>query len=301
MLSWKLWQALENPPYHYPLLCRIHTGSGWLSTLRDIPRPFLYATLLVAAYILWRIMPYTFGHVVLLVMAIPAVATLVLLISPLLFPLIMMGIGALWAANIGDCVVELQARGIYDLLCLLPGGQWAANWATACSSIHQSSVYRVGWIMVRGAAMVGLVLVLTLLSLVVVQLFSAGKALGSVVWLMLDVIALFTGQLLHYIQTMALTPLVGLLIPTYVHNRFEARLSAVGLYLGLQLSPFLICGLLFNLAPFAVSKPVDSGNSLTPYLFILFSLREASIMLLWIVLLRRLKLVEAEKKHLWIL
>ncbi len=301
MLSWKLWQALENPPFRYPLLRRTHTDLGWLSTLRDIPRPFLYATLLGAAYIVWRIAPYTFAHVFVLVLAIPAVATLMLFISPLLFPLVMMGVGVLWAANISDWVIRLQERNIYDLLCLLPGGRWAANWAIACSSIHQEGTFSVVWLMLRGAATVGLVLVLTLFSLVVVQLFSAGKELGSVVWLMLDVVALFIGQLLHCIQTMALTPLVGLLIPTYIHKRFEARLSAVILVLGLQLSPFLIFGLLFYLAPLAVSKPVDAGNSLTPYLFILFGLRETIIMLLWIVLLRRLKLAADEKRHPWTL
>ncbi len=267
--------------------------------LRDIPWPLLVAALLVAAYILWRITPYSVGHVFLLVMAIPAVATLLVLLSPLLFPLAMMGVAAIWAAGISDCVVKLQKHGIYDLLCLLPGGRWAANWAIACSNIHQSGAIRVGWTLLRVAAMVGLVLVLTLASLVVVQLFSAGKGLGSGIWLMLDVIALLIGQLLHVIQTMVLTPLVGLLIPTWIHNRLEARLSAVGLYLGLQLSPFLICGLLFSLAPLAASQPVDAGNSLTPYVFIVFSMREAIIMLLWIVLLRRLKLAGAEKEKLW--
>lgn len=301
MLSWKLWQALKNPPHRYPLLCRIHIGRRRLFTLKDIPPPLLYAAVLVAAYILWRIMPVTVGHMLLLAMAIPAVATLILLISPLLFPLVMMGVATIWAVNISDCVVNLQERGIYDLLCLLPGGRWAANWAIACSSIHQGGAFRVGWFLLRGAATVGLVLVLTLVSLVMVQLFSAGKQLGGGVWLMLDVIALFTGQLLHFIQTMVLTTLVGLLIPTYVRNRLEARLGAVGLYLGLQLCPFLICGLLFYFAPLAANKPVGAGNSLTPYVFIVTSVRETIIVLLWSVLLRRLKLAEAEKEHLWIL
>ncbi len=257
--------------------------------------------LLGAAYLLWRIVPYLFGHLFLLVLAIPAVAALMLFISPLLFPLVMMGVGAIWAANISDCVVKLKERGIYDPLCLLPGGRWAANWATACNCIRQSGIFKVGWLILCGAVMVGLVLMLTLFSLIAVQLFNAGRELGSVVWFMLDVIVLFTGQLLQYIQTVALTPLVGLLTPTYVHSRIEARLSAVGLYLGLQLSPFLIFGLLFYIAPLAVSKPVDAGNSLTPYLLILFSLREVILVLLWIVLLRRLKLAADEKKHPWTL
>lgn len=302
MLSWKLWQALKNPPYRYPLLRRIHAGAEWQFTLRDIPRPFLYATLLGAAYIVWRIAPYTFGHVFLLILAIPAVASLMMLISPLLFPLVMVGVGTMWAADISDSIVKQQKRGIYDLLCVLPGGRWAANWATACSSIHQGGAFKVGWLMLRGAAMVGLVLLLTLFSIILAgQLFSARGELDNVVWLMLDMSVLFIGQLLHYIQTMALTPLVGLLVPTYIHNRAEARLGAVGLYLGLQLSPFLVCGLLLYLAPLAVSQPIYAENSLTPYLFILFGLREASIMLLGIVLLRRLKLAADEKKHLWTL
>jgi hypothetical protein len=302
MLSWKLWQALKNPPYLYPLMRRIHADAGWLSTLRDIPRPYLYAILLAAAYILWRILPYAVGYVFLLIVALPAVATLLFLISPLLFPLVMVGAGTVWAANISDRVLKQQERGIYDLLCVIPGGRWAANWLTASSTIHQGGTFKASWIMLGGVAVVGLVLLLTLFSLVLVgQFFSAGNELSNFGWLMLDMIVLFMGQLLHHIQTMALSPLVGLLIPTYIHNRAEARLSAVGLYLGLQLIPYLFCGLLFYLAPLVASEPVDAGNSLTPYLLVLFGLREAIIMLLWIVLLWRLKLVADEKKHLWTL
>lgn len=302
MISWRLWQALKNPPYRYPLMLRTRAASGWLSTLRDIPRPFLYAMLLGAAYILWRITPYTVGYVFLLILAIPAVAILILYISPLLFPLVMVGAGTMWAANISDHILKQQERGIYDLLCMLPGGRWAANWATACSSIHQGGAFSVSWLILRGIAVLGLVLLLTLFSLVLVgQFFSARNELNHVGWLMLDMLALFGGQLLHHIQTMVLSPLVGLLIPTYIHKRVEARLGAVSLYLGLQLGSYLFCGLLLYLAPLVASEPVDAKNSLTPYLLALFSLREAIIMLLWIVLLRRLNLVADEKKHLWAL
>ncbi len=302
MLSCRLWQALKNPPYRYPLMRRIHTDPGWLSTLRDIPRPFLYAMLLGAAYMLWRITPYTVGYVFLLILAIPALATLMFYISPLLFPLVMMGAGTMWAANISDRILKQQERGIYDLLCTLPGGRWAANWATACSSIHQGGTFKVSWLILRGVAVVELVLLLTLFSLVLVgQFFSARKELSNVGWLMLDMIVLSIGQLLHHIQTMVLSPLVGLLIPTYIHNRVEARLGAVGLYLGLQSIPYLFCGLLFYLAPLVASEPIDAENSLTPYLLVLLGLREVIIMLLGMVLLRRLKLVADEKKHLWTL
>ena len=302
MLSWRLWQALRNPPYRYPLRRRTRADSRWLSTLRDIPRPFWVAMLLGAAGMLWLVIPYTVGYVFLLILAIPAVATLLFYVSPLLFPLVMVGAGTMWAANISDRILKQQERGIFDLLCILPGGRWAANWATACSSIHQGGTFKVSWLILCGVVVVGLVLLLTLFSLVLVgQFFSTRKELSNVGWLMLDMIVLFTGQLLHHIQTVALSPLVGLLIPTYIHKRTEARLGAAGLYLGLQLIPYLCCGLLFYLAPLVASEPIDAENSLTPYLLVLFGLREVIIMFLGTVLLRRLNLVADEKKHLWTL
>jgi hypothetical protein len=251
---------------------------------------------------LWLITSHTFGYVLLLILAIPAVVILIFLVSPLLFPLVMMGVGALWSAEISVRVVEQQERGIYDLLCVLPGGRWAASWAIACGRIHQGDTFDFGWLMLRSIVMVGVIMLLTLFGMALGwQLFSAEVELNNVGWFMLDMAVLLIGQLLHHIQTMALSPLVGLLVPTYVHSRAEARIGAAGLFLSLQLGPYLFCGSLLNFMPVLTGEPVDAANSLAPYVLILLGLREAVIMRLWIILLRRLKLTAVEKEHLWTL
>lgn len=221
-------------------------------------------------------------------------------VSPLLFPLVMMGVGALWASSISERVIKQQEIGIHDLLYVLPGGRWAANWATACGSIHQSFIFEGSWIILRGMLVVGFLLVIGI-SMVVGQFISEDAGLANLRWFILDMVALFVGYGLHYIQTMALSPLVGLLVPTYVRNRVEARLGSAGLYLGIQIGTYLLGGLLFYFVPLLVSGWATSIRILTPYLIVVFILREALIRWLWMVLLRRLSLTTAEKEDIWTL
>ncbi|MFC1959526.1 hypothetical protein ACFLYO_02340 [Chloroflexota bacterium] len=300
MLSWKLWQALKNPPYRHPLMRRVRSNTGWLTLLGNKALPFyLYAMLLGTIYMLWRITPQTFGFVFLLILIIPSMATLFFLVSPLLFPLVMVAVGAMWAALISERMVEQQEHGIYDLLCVLPGGRWAANWAIACGSIHQGSVFEICLLILRIMLLLGGILLFMLLSMVLGQVFSAESQLDGIGSFSIDMIALLVAYYLHYIQTMALSPLVGLLVPTYTKSRVEARLGAVGLLAVVQLGPFIFCGLLFYFVPLLVGGTVDPERSLALYLILVFGLREVIIRRLWYVLLRRLRLTAVEKEHLW--
>lgn len=295
-VTWRLWRALRSLDARHPLFERA----------ADAP----YPALLPGRRIPWRWVALALlaalalnapGVVLALPVLLPVSGVMLLLFAPLLFPLALHALGALWAAGISATIDRARATGIYDLTAASPAGRLAASWALAGGGLH-----RGGWLDAADAlARIlmrlggGLLLLLAAMGLWVIGGDLRGPGLTphalETTRTLLDMAALLAGFYLHYIQSVLLAALAGMLIPTLgVGARLDGPLLAGVLYLALQAGFYAACAALYVLArPLLLAGPGDLPAPVFLLLPLLalgmwYGLREALIGWLWAGLERRL-------------
>jgi hypothetical protein len=308
MISWKLWKALLKPPAGHPLFGRTAAFQG-ISLAHFGPRNNPVYSYLVIALVLLAIlmrMPSLFSFLLLLIFIAPASLLFLLFIAPIAFPIAISILGAVWAAHISYTIAREHERGVYDLLCLIPEGALGANWAIACGCIHRGNLFEIANFLARIILYTGLFfLAILLLIALAVLAYSPADMLkqnaADVVHTVGGVVVLLIAYCIHYVQTMVLVPIIGMLLPTMTRNRTEAQIGALGLFLTIQFGSyalFLLAG--YFTLPLLSAKLHLLSWAIEPRvpvvcLVLLYICREAILSRLLRVVTRRLSADPSEK------
>ncbi len=229
-----------------------------------------------------------------------AVACLTIVIAPLvLLPAIILlsaAYGLRWAVQIAGRIAAEQEAGRYDLLALLPGGEYGLARAVTGACLHQNGslqqIQSVGAWILRGFFALVLMLSFSTLSPLVV---SSSEVAAYPMFIALFYLGtLMAAAYVDHRHSVILAILVGMWIPTIARRRLDAAAGACFVYLLLQVTAYLITVIGgFTVLPSVVGMfAMDAGGSAVLVailrLTLLFSVREVVIWLLWTAVRREL-------------
>lgn len=283
MITWKLWRVLKIPPHSDPIFrhsSHYYRSSGpWRKYLDYILLIVVFTA--VVAYLRTSLLSLSTG------------------LSPfiLFIGLILLGgtiYGVDWALAISDAVAVARTNNTLDLLCITPRGAIGATWTLGLSQLHRASGFRsryAGRRKVFFSLGVGFFLLTFALGWMVLTATNAN--VGS----LLDLTALLVGVLsgfvllvatyVDFIQSIVVSVLVGMIVPTFSRQRFDAQLWAMSGFLVAQIGSYFLTYLIaFVVLPvalhtFALEFTTLELLLLLPRLFVFFLIREALIALLW--------------------
>jgi hypothetical protein len=266
--TWQLWRGIKQPPTTHPLYARVMTA------------PF-------------QVMPWYSACAIILVAPF-------LLIPAILFTSAFYSLR--WAVTIASTLAREYDTGMFDLLALTPAGAFGTSWSISTAAIHRNeSLQQIqspsSWI-VRLAFTL---LILASLGNFVEPLVPASAE--GVMLIFIPLLYLFTlsGALyIDHVQSIVLSALVGMVIPTYARGRVDAGAAAFLVFLLLQVTTYALMLLLgFAALPtLLISLGMDEVfiAVLLPILrlLIFYFLREGIIAAVWAILVERLNVTASE-------
>lgn len=298
--SWKFWTALQHPPALHPLFQR---NAGLEYQIRwpavTIPRVGQWTEmvlLVLLAFVLLANPAIAF----VIILFVPFSFAAVIVALPLLFPLLTSVVCAFWAAVMGGEVAREREKGTFELLCLLPDGVLGANWAICSGTVHRSSLFDVMYLIARalalfGVIMLGLSIIITLGIYLGQRLDAGNERVLEAMRTLMDILALLVAYHLHYVQSVALTALIGMWVPLHFSRPVEVRILAPVAFLGAQAITYALAYVLgAALLPTLLSTFYTDMSPLWVFLPPLLSLgvfllvRETCIALVWHFLQRSL-------------
>lgn len=305
--SWKFWTALQNPPALHPLFQR-NAGLEYQLHLPRLPilRRIGQSTemILIGLLVLVLVLNPTLAFVIILLVPFSFAAVIVAL--PLLFPLLTSVVCAAWAAIIGGEIAKEREKGTYDLLCLLPDGVLGTHWAICSGTVHRSSLFDLLYLLARalalfGLIMLGLSIIITAGIYLAERLDTTNERVIEALRTLVDVLAFVVAYHVHYVQSVALGSLFGMLIPFYFARPIEVRLLAPAAFLAAQFITYALAFMLaFRVLPALLPGIYMGMSPLWAFIPPLVSLaifvlvREAVITLVWHVLQRRVHVHPSE-------
>jgi hypothetical protein len=274
MLTWKLWRALNRPPLHLPLFRRAYARQFTPGKLRVISVP-LMGCLRDLGLILLPVILILIGAPILVL-----IYYLALSIAPLLLPFANTLYGLAHTINASSGIAKEREQQTYDVLCTSPTGSLGMHWSYCTGWIHYHLMYRYCLL-----AMLSIGIVASIFGLSPQLVFgSAPSPLPIAVARAAALGALFV---IDYAQTIVLSSLTTLIIPTYAENEGSARLWASSLFLLLQTGVYLPT-LLFSTYALPgffhlLRLEQTTADLLIPLLMLIFfaALRETLITGLW--------------------
>lgn len=238
MLSWKLWQALGNPPVTSPLYQRALRRPTELRRVQCGVILFI-AEMILCLFGCLSISSGISAVVVLFSLTLPSILGVV---STLLLVY-----GASVTGTISSEIGTLQEQNTYEIFALTPPGQMGVSWAVALGSLHRRSIFsffRMLLTIVAFSLCIGIVLGGILL--LALALPGLGKNADTFYPTLIDGINTFTLVLALYlasIQTVVGGVLIGMLLPRYVPESSTQRLIAPGLYLCIEIVVYLLAAI----------------------------------------------------------
>ena len=283
MMTWKLWRVLKAPPYDDPIFRRSSQNYQPPSRWRQ-----------VLDYLVWIVVIALFvGYLR---------QTFVSLSTDLSPIIIFVGIIALggtiygvdWALAISDTVALARENNTLDLLCITPRGAIGAVWALGLSQLHRASNFhnrntsrrRVFFSLGTGLLLISIALggmMLTVRNANLLPLLDLTALFVAV----LSSFALLVAAYVDYIQSIVVSLLVGMIIPTFSRQRFDTQVWALSGFLTVQLGTYFVTYLVcFVILPtivrtFGIENLTLELILLLPRLIVFSLIREVLIVLLW--------------------
>jgi len=289
MLSWRLWQTLIEPAYKSPIFKRIineRRPYGTEDTTLKIPR---YMKIVILALTVLAIInsPY----ILLLLFQIPAIAIMLIVLTPLLLPYIIMIYGSFLVSKITTMVHKEKRQYTYDLLCASPDGALRSNWILATGIIHRGDwfywVEALGHFMYRVGQVVLLIFAgFTLLVLLFSETPPYIESLQTLVNLSL-VVGLYYSSLM---QTFVLILLVGLYATSFDLSQRDSNVIGLLTYTILQILPYLIAVTLFLVLHTLIPNPHPAAAIGRDCIVLgsIYAIQELNIIFVWYQLTKRL-------------
>lgn len=196
-----------------------------------------------------------------------------------------------WVMRISTTIVQEREDGVYDQLSVTPLGPFGVSWMICTATLHHGDM--LGWITAGRKLLTGLI-IFTLAAILMTTAFRQDTArLFQFMLLILEVAAITAASYADHIQSVVLGSLLGMLAPTYVRHRTEGQFLAEALFLVLQ----TVVGLVVFSIPTVVypglnwiTKRAGLNLEIDPLVLSLaafYGIREACIIVLWDILVRR--------------
>jgi hypothetical protein len=172
-----------------------------------------------------------------------------------------------WAVSISAAIIREHEHRTYDQLCLAPSGALGVNWAICAGVLHRDDA--LGWIDFLRKLMAALLLFILLAVLLTTALRQNTFDLFQFLALLLDMLTLAAMSYIDHVQSIVLGSLVGMLMPVYLRNNIDVRISTIVVFLASQAVTFLAAVLVWNVEIRLLSVAVA------------YLLRESLIILVW--------------------
>lgn len=295
MLIWRLRQALNDPFRQsasewrtYAALSkrfqaqREHASSNFaLSPLTSIIRGVGLIVLPVGTIL--------FGAPLLILLLF-----LVFWLSPVLVPLTNLIYGLAITFNVSGHIAREHQNRTYDLLGTLPPGIVGLHWTYAIGWMTDHRIYR------------DMALIMVVFGVISTVFGSAalfgrlGSETSTTAFWLISSASVITMIIFDQFGTQVTAALVSMIVPAYTANVGSARMGAVGAFIGIQISAYLV-GVLtaFVIMP-AVYRWTNTSDVIYAYTLPVFTLiafvgfRELIIRLLWETLRTMLNATQAE-------
>ena len=297
MLTYRLWRALQNPPLDDPLFDRMsnpprHQRQG--ATLHELA-PALAPTArwvmgIAALIIAPAIIIVGSPILMMLIFLLPLLLALTFVFSGTLY-------GTVWTIIVSGALARERREGTYELLCLSPSGALGACWRIAAGCLHRSDAFqRVAKYVRRSVLLISIPAFLIAINNI------APELAPPIRWLLVlvNMGAIITAFAVDLAQSVVVSNLVGMLVPTYIQRRIDTQVWSAGIFLALQLLTYL---LMWQIGFRAVNVLFD-GLALNGWLadltlpllrlWLFYAARERLIRYLWDILLERLGAVPHE-------
>lgn len=281
MITLYIWNALHRPPRTHRL---------FQLAVADLPPPrrlpvsnnlllFGLALLTGAAFF-----SREFSSLIslLIFVTIPLAAANVIFTGPIY--------GLRWAMRSALLLARLRRSGVYELLCLTPPGPLNVNWM-ACTAILYKVVGTAA-LDVRSLWPARMLLALPLVIYLTLQSGTLDQPGLNVVVMAAYLLLFIVWFCLEDMQSLALGGLLGMLSPTFTHDRLEVRAAAIVSYLGIQIASYSGAFFLFQVVlPRLLNFETWLADLARPTLALalLWSLREGILQAAWSHLLSRLQ------------
>jgi hypothetical protein len=300
--SWKIWRALREPPITgHHIYKRVASVPIWPPHWRIDARILWGLGLLALAAL---VLSYGLISLLLALFVVPAVGIFVVLVLPALLPPLAVLAGTLWAALISSWVVRESRGHTYDLLCAAPDGALGANWVIASGCLHRGDVLaglRLGVLtaLLLGGLFFGLLLMVAVFLIV---RSAAPDTLVTALRTLLDLGALIVVFYLHFIQSVALSALVGISAAGLFGSRGDTPWLAAALYLAVQAISAAVFALFHTtVAPLAQALTPDHWLAYVSvplvYVGVFLLLREGALLLLLSLISDRLNASAVERER----
>jgi len=278
MVTRKLWHAFSKPPPRSPIYLR-----AFASRLRQKERRPFHVPLLSQLTALSKEMGVLVLPVLLILFGTPFLILtfyIALLISPLLLPLTNTIHGLAHAISASGGIARERDRQTYDVVCATPQGMLGMHWSYCTGWLYDHSSFRIPLL-----AMLVIGIIANIFGLTSQMIFGADGA--PPMTMIVRGLALSAIFVIDYAQTIIVSSLTTLLVPTRAENESNTRLWAASMFLVLQFAVYLPTLLIAVVALPSTFRllHVDpaTGALISPLLYVAFfvALREAIIAGLW--------------------
>jgi hypothetical protein len=246
--------------------------------------------LLLTLFVACGLIPGALGGIVLIFLSIPL---LFILLNGTIY-------GVWWAILIADTITKEREQGTYELLSISPVGTLGTRWLIGTGCLHRNRALEQAHMLVVALMVIALVTLGVMMFIVSINLDPAharslanredGQMLLTATWVVLFVVGLY----IDHAQSIVLGSLAGMLAPSYVKTRFDARVWGAGVFLIAQVSTYTVFWLsaiilLPSLFDAAGIRGILADIGLPVLrLLVFYAVREGAIILLWRRLARQL-------------
>ncbi len=239
-LTWQFWNALRFPMWRHPIFIQARKQRERVANTSRSWR-FLQVGSLVAISLLFFLFPT------------PAIVTSLGIIVGLPVLMIVFNgtiLGAIWVTNISATIAHAHRQHHFDLLSLTPQGAYGVSWYLCTGTIHRHNWLRTVYQLLSWV--IGLVLVLLALAglMLIVGYVTANddiirQAQANVLRDVINIAFIVLALWLDHIQSIVISALLGMMLPTILKDKVQLRTLAPIIYLMTQLLTYLIVLLLY--------------------------------------------------------
>ena len=282
MLSWRLWQTLSEPPFRNPIFHRIRSEHHKRYRPKQqvvMPSYFHYIMLVFVVIGIIRV-----PEILVILIQLPALLIVFAIISPILFPIVVMFTGGYLISKIVSGINKEKRQYTYELLCASPQGT-----LHACLLFAMGIFYRGDWFnwqqtFVHLTFRVIQIILIVLGGLTLLTFISGDESTHFVSLRTLVNLVLLLG--LYYsslLQPFVLSLLIGVYGASLDLNQRDSNIVALLLYVVLQCVPYIVglaLFIVFNTIVFAPHPAVHIGIDCI-VLGSIYFVREWSIVMMW--------------------
>ena len=242
-LTRQFWQALHFPMRQHPIFIQARKPFESANTSSRLGRFIVFAII---------------ASIVLAFFVFPISALMTTLGIVLGFPALMIvfngtALGTIWVTSVSATIACSHQRYNYELLSLTSQGAYGVSWHLATGTIHRHNwlrtVYRLlSWVVMLVLVLLGLASLMLIFGIFTSNDEIIRQAQSNVLRDVIHIAFIVGAVWLDHIQSVVISALLGMLLPTVIKNKVQLQSLAPLIYLVIQAFTYLIIILLYLLS-----------------------------------------------------